>query len=101
MGTLARRVRADRRQRGVAWAGRRVLREGAADELAAVNTRMSSRYSTGKIAYDGRQVALDELETLMGAEHDPLECATQSIGVSQFAARDLAQSCRKTCTSDA
>jgi peptidyl-dipeptidase A len=47
------------------------LREGAADELAAVNTRMSSRYSTGKIDYDGRQVALDELETLMGTEHDP------------------------------
>jgi peptidyl-dipeptidase A len=46
-------------------------REGAADELAAVNTRMSSRYSTGKIDYDGRQVALDELETLMGTEHDP------------------------------
>jgi peptidyl-dipeptidase A len=46
-------------------------REGAADELAAVNTRMSSRYSTGRIDYDGRQVALDELETLMGTEHDP------------------------------
>jgi len=45
--------------------------DGAADELAAVNTRMSSRYSTGRIDYDGRQVALDELETLMGTEHDP------------------------------
>jgi peptidyl-dipeptidase A len=46
-------------------------REGAAAELAAINTRLASRYSTGRIDYQGRQVALDELETLMGTEHNP------------------------------
>jgi peptidyl-dipeptidase A len=46
-------------------------RPGAAEELAEVETRMASRYSTGRIDYDGRQVTLDELETLMGTERDP------------------------------
>jgi peptidyl-dipeptidase A len=46
-------------------------REGAADQLAAVNNRMSSLYSTSRIDYQGRQVTLDELETLMGTERNP------------------------------
>jgi peptidyl-dipeptidase A len=46
-------------------------REGAADELSAINTRLASRYSTGRIDYQGRQVSLDELETLMGTERNP------------------------------
>jgi peptidyl-dipeptidase A len=46
-------------------------REGAADELAAINTRLASRYSTGRIDYQGRQVTLDDLETLMGTERNP------------------------------
>ena len=46
-------------------------REGAAAELAAINTRMASTYSTGRIEYQGRQVTLDELETLMGTERNP------------------------------
>jgi peptidyl-dipeptidase A len=46
-------------------------REGAAEELAAINTRLASRYSTGRIDYQGRQVTLDDLETLMGTERDP------------------------------
>lgn len=46
-------------------------RDGAADELAAINTRMASTYSTGRIDYQGRQVTLDDLETLMGTERNP------------------------------
>ncbi len=50
-------------------------REGAAEQLAAVNTRMASTYSTGRIDYQGRQVSLDELETLMGTERNPARLA--------------------------
>lgn len=46
-------------------------REGAADELAGINTRMASTYSTGRIDYQGRQVTLDDLETMMGTERNP------------------------------
>ena len=46
-------------------------REGAADELSQITTRLASIYSTGRIDYQGRQVALDELETLMGTERNP------------------------------
>lgn len=46
-------------------------REGAADELSRITTRLASIYSTGRIDYRGREVALDELETLMGTERDP------------------------------
>ncbi len=45
--------------------------QGGADELAAINTRLASRYSTGRIDYQGRQVTLDDLETLMGTERNP------------------------------
>jgi peptidyl-dipeptidase A len=46
-------------------------RPGAADQLAAANSRMASLYSTSRIDYQGRQVALDELENLMGSERNP------------------------------
>jgi peptidyl-dipeptidase A len=46
-------------------------RAGAAEELAAINARMASRYSTSRIDYQGRQVPLDELEVLMGTERNP------------------------------
>ncbi len=49
----------------------RAATRGRGRQLAEVTTRMASRYSTGRIDYDGRQVALDELETLMGTERDP------------------------------
>lgn len=45
--------------------------EGAAAQLAEITTRLSSIYSTGRIDYQGRQVTLDELETLMGTERNP------------------------------
>lgn len=46
-------------------------REGAAQELAEVNTRMTSLYGTGAIELDGRTVPLAELEDLMRTERDP------------------------------
>ncbi|HVZ98734.1 MAG TPA: M2 family metallopeptidase [Caulobacterales bacterium] len=46
-------------------------REGAADELSAITTRMQSIYSTSKIDYQGRQVPLDDLEEMMGVERNP------------------------------
>jgi len=46
-------------------------REGAAGELSEITTRLASIYSTGRIDYQGRQVTLDELETLMGTERNP------------------------------
>ncbi|HJK96823.1 MAG TPA: M2 family metallopeptidase [Polyangiaceae bacterium LLY-WYZ-14_1] len=46
-------------------------REGAAEELAEITTRLSSIYSTGKITYEGEEVALDELEVLMREVEDP------------------------------
>jgi len=45
--------------------------EGAADQLSQITTRLASIYSTGRIDYQGRQVTLDELETLMGTERNP------------------------------
>jgi peptidyl-dipeptidase A len=46
-------------------------REGAAEELAEITTRLSSIYSTGKITFEGEEVALDELEVLMREVEDP------------------------------
>ncbi|HRO03918.1 MAG TPA: M2 family metallopeptidase, partial [Terricaulis sp.] len=45
--------------------------EGAASQLSEITTRLASIYSTGRIDYQGRQVTLDELETLMGTERNP------------------------------
>jgi peptidyl-dipeptidase A len=45
--------------------------EGAAAQLSEITTRLASTYSTGRIEYQGRQVTLDELETLMGTERNP------------------------------
>ena len=46
-------------------------RDGAAQELAALNTRMGSTYATGKIDLDGEQVARNDLEAMMGTVRDP------------------------------
>lgn len=46
-------------------------REGAAAQLAEISTRLASIYSTSRIDYQGEQVPLDELETLMGTERNP------------------------------
>ena len=41
-------------------------RDGASAELAAINTRMSATYATGKIELDGEPVARNDLEVMMG-----------------------------------
>ncbi len=46
-------------------------RDGAAGQLSEITTRLASTYSTGRIDYQGRQVTLDDLETLMGTERNP------------------------------
>jgi peptidyl-dipeptidase A len=46
-------------------------RDGAAEELAEINTRMGSTYATGKIELDGEQVARNDLEEMMGTIRDP------------------------------
>ena len=42
-----------------------------ANELAEITTRLASAYSTGKVEMKGKQVALDELEVLMGTVKRP------------------------------
>ena len=44
-------------------------------ELAAVTTRLSSAYSTGKIDYAGKSVAQDETEVLMQTLRNPAQLA--------------------------
>jgi peptidyl-dipeptidase A len=51
------------------------LKTGAARELAEITTRLSSRYSTGKIELDGRTVSQDETEVLMRTLTDPAKVA--------------------------
>jgi peptidyl-dipeptidase A len=46
-------------------------REGAAAQLSEITTRLASIYSTGRIDYQGREVTLDDLETMMGTERNP------------------------------
>ena len=46
-------------------------RDGAAAQLSEITTRLASIYSTGRIDYQGREVTLDELETLMGTDRNP------------------------------
>ena len=48
---------------------------GAARELAEITTRLSSRYSTGKIDLDGRAVSQSETEVLMRTLSDPQKLA--------------------------
>ena len=44
---------------------------GAAAALAEINTRMGSTYATGKIDLDGKPVARNDLEAMMGTVRDP------------------------------
>jgi peptidyl-dipeptidase A len=44
---------------------------GAAEELAAVSTRLDSTYSTGKFTYKGKTYNLDEASNVMSASRDP------------------------------
>lgn len=46
-------------------------REGAAQELSEINTRMGSTYATGKIEIDGVETPRVDLEEMMGEIRDP------------------------------
>ncbi len=44
---------------------------GAAEELAAVATRIDSTYSTGKFSYKGKSYTLDDASNIMASSRDP------------------------------
>ncbi len=44
---------------------------GAAEELAAVATRIDSTYSTGKFSYKGKSYTLDDASNVMASSRDP------------------------------
>jgi len=48
-------------------------RPGAADELAGLLTKLDSTYSTGKFAYKGKQITLNDAEDVLAESRDPAE----------------------------
>jgi peptidyl-dipeptidase A len=48
-------------------------RPGAADELANLLTKLDSTYSTGKFAYKGKQITLNDAEDVLAESRDPAE----------------------------
>lgn len=48
-------------------------RPGAAAELADITTRLDSTYATGKFAFKGEQITLDDATIKMAASRDPAE----------------------------
>jgi peptidyl-dipeptidase A len=48
-------------------------RPGAAEELAELETRLNSTYSTGKFQYQGKTLTLDDATDIMAASRDPAE----------------------------
>jgi Oligoendopeptidase F len=48
-------------------------RPGAADELASLLTKLDSIYSTGKFAYKGKQITLNDAEDVLRESRDPAE----------------------------
>jgi peptidyl-dipeptidase A len=48
-------------------------REGAAQELATISSRLDSTYSTGKFSHNGRMIPLDEAEEILRTTRDPNE----------------------------
>ncbi len=48
-------------------------REGAADELTTITTRLDSTYSTGKFMHNGKQIDLLEASRIIGESRDPAE----------------------------
>jgi len=48
-------------------------REGAAAELAALESGLDSTYSTGKFEYKGRQITLNDAEDILRESRDPAE----------------------------
>lgn len=48
-------------------------RPGAAEELANIGVRMSSLYSTAKVAYQGKQLTLEDIQETMRTSRNPAE----------------------------
>lgn len=48
-------------------------RPGAAGELAEITTQLDSTYATGKFAYKGEQITLDQASALLAESRDPAE----------------------------
>jgi peptidyl-dipeptidase A len=48
-------------------------RAGAADQLAALGTKLDSTYSTGKFTYKGKQLTLNDAEDILASSRDPAE----------------------------
>jgi peptidyl-dipeptidase A len=48
-------------------------RPGAAEELAALSSRLDSAYSTGKFAYQGKTLTLNDAEDILMSSRDPAE----------------------------
>jgi len=48
-------------------------RPGAAEDLATIETRLNSTYSTGKFQYGGKTLTLDEATDIMATSRDPAE----------------------------
>jgi peptidyl-dipeptidase A len=48
-------------------------RPGAADELAQINTRLDSTYSTGRFEFKGKEITLDDANVLIAESRDPAE----------------------------
>jgi peptidyl-dipeptidase A len=48
-------------------------RPGAAQELADIAARLDATYSTGKFAYQGKTLSLDDMEDILRTSRDPAE----------------------------
>ena len=48
-------------------------RAGAAEELAALGTKLDSTYSTGKFAYKGKQITLNDAEDVLAKSRNPAD----------------------------
>ena len=48
-------------------------REGAADEMATLGSKLDSTYSTGKFDYKGKPITLNDAEDIMAESRDPAE----------------------------
>ena len=48
-------------------------RPGAADEMAGIESKLDSTYSTGKVVYQGKTLTLDDIEDVLAKSRDPVE----------------------------
>jgi len=65
-------------------------RPGAADELAQILTRMDSTYATGRFAYNGQEMNLDDAMNLIAESRDPAVTAAVYNGWRTISAQGMA-----------